>query len=82
MATFTTLSVLGGTHDMPNWMRGQDSDLENLQMDLLEAPDEGEETESSPIYDAPVPEESEVEEVEREEGESRMIDLPFRLFDD
>jgi hypothetical protein len=51
-------------------------------MDLLEAPDEGGETEVSPIYDAPVPEESEVEGVEREEGESRMIDLPFRLFDD
>jgi hypothetical protein len=51
-------------------------------MDLLEAPDEEEETEVSPVYDAPVPEESEVEEVEREEGESRMIDLPFRLFDD
>ena len=82
MATFTTLSVLGGTHDMPNWMKGQGSGLENLQMDLLEAPDEEEETEVSPVYDAPVPEESEVEEVEREEGESRMIDLPFRLFDD
>tara|TARA_B110000263_G_scaffold205568_1_gene186204 strand:- start:577 stop:768 length:192 start_codon:yes stop_codon:yes gene_type:complete len=63
-------------------MRGQESGLENLQMDLLEAPDEGEEIEASPIYDATVPEEPEVEEVEEEEEGSRMIDLPFRLFDD
>jgi hypothetical protein len=82
MATFTTMSVLGGTHDMPNWMKGQGSGLENLQMDLLEAPDEDEEIEAPPIYDATVPEEPEVEEVEEEEEESRMIDLPFRLFDD
>jgi len=81
MATFTTMSVLGGTHDMPNWMKGQGSELENLQMDLLEAPDEDEETEVSPIYDAPIPDESEGE-AEGDEEESRMIDLPFRLFDD
>jgi len=77
MATFTTLSVLAGTHDMPDWMKGQESGLENLQMDLLEAPEEEEEPEATPIFDATGPEESETD-----EEESRMIDLPFRLFDD
>ena len=77
MATFTTLSVLAGTHDMPDWMKGQESGLENLQMDLLEAPEVEEETEVTPIYDA-----AEQGEPETDEEESRMIDLPFRLFDD
>ena len=77
MATFTTLSVLAGTHDMPDWMKGQESGLENLQMDLLEAPEVEEGPEATPIFDATGPEESETD-----EEESRMIDLPFRLFDD
>ena len=77
MATFTTLSVLAGTHDMPDWMKGQESGLENLQMDLLEAPETEEEPEAPSIYDTAEPEESETD-----EEESRMIDLPFRLFDD
>jgi hypothetical protein len=77
MATFTTLSVLAGTHDMPDWMKGQESGLENLQMDLLEAPEAEEEPGATPIYDAAEPEESDTD-----EEESRMIDLPFRLFDD
>ena len=85
MATFTTLSVLGGTHDMPDWMKGQESGLENLQMDLLEAPEErGEEqgADASLIPDALESEELEVDDGEEDEEGSRMIDLPFRLFDD
>ena len=66
---------------MPDWMKGQESGLENLQMDLLEAPEE-EEAEASPIPDAPEPEEPEVDNSEGDEEDSRMIDLPFRLFDD
>jgi hypothetical protein len=62
---------------MPDWMKGQESGLENLQMDLLEAPEAEEEPEATPIFDAAEPEESETD-----EEESRMIDLPFRLFDD
>ena len=81
MATFTTLSVLGGAHDMPPWMKGQESGLENLQMDLLEAPEE-EEADTSPILDALESEEPEVDDSEGDEEGSRMIDLPFRLFDD
>ena len=79
MATFTTLSVLGGSNEMPAWMRGQDSSLENLQMDLIEAPDSDIEKEDS---DGDRREElrGSEEEDESEEG-SRMIDLPY-LFDD
>jgi len=82
MATFTTLSVLGGAHDMPEWMKGQESGLENLQMDLLEAPEEEGEADTFPIPDVLEPEESETDDGEGDEEDSRMIDLPFRLFDD
>ena len=90
MATFTTLSVLGGSHDMPDWMKGQEHGLENLQMDLLDAPqeDSGPEDESSHFASSEFsepedPEEDgEDDEDESDEEGSRMIDLPFRLFDD
>ena len=68
---------------MPDWMKGQESGLENLQMDLLEAPEQGEGgADDSPMPDALEPEEPEVDDSEGDEGSSRMIDLPFRLFDD
>ena len=82
MATFTTLSVLGGAHDMPDWMKGQDSGLENLQMDLLEAPEEEEEADAPSIPDVLELEEPETDDSEGDEEDSRMIDLPFRLFDE
>ena len=31
MATFTTVSVLGGSQEMPDWMFGQESSLESLR---------------------------------------------------
>ena len=78
MATFTTLSVLGGSNDMPSWMRGQDSSLENLQMDLIEAPESDSEEESFENEEGASSEDEGGS--ESEEG-SRMIDLPY-LFDD
>ena len=78
MATFTTLSVLGGSNDMPSWMRGQDSSLENLQMGLIEAPESDSEEESFENEEGASSEDEEGS--ESEEG-SRMIDLPY-LFDD
>ena len=67
---------------MPDWMKGQDSGLENLQMDLLEAPEEEEEGDAFPIPDVLESEESETDDSEGDEGGSRMIDLPFSLFDE
>jgi len=91
MATFTTLSVLGGAYDMPDWMKGQEHGLENLQMELLDAPQEDSEEEEDGISSFALPDfskpeddeqdEQDGEEPEEEEG-GRMIDLPFRLFED
>ena len=71
---------------MPDWMKGQESGLENLQMDLLEAPEEEEEEEEEgdafPIPDVLESEGSETDDSEGDEGGSRMIDLPFSLFDE
>ena len=91
MATFTTLSVLGGAYDMPDWMKGQEHGLENLQMELLDTPHEDAEEEEdgfSPftLPDFSKPEDDEQDERDDEESEeeesSRMIDLPFKLFED
>ena len=83
MATFTTMSVLGGAHDMPGWMRGQESGLENLHMDLLEGPGEsGSDEVVYPEESDPPEAEGDVEEEAEEDDSSRMIDLPFRLFED
>ncbi len=80
MATFTTLSVLGGSNDMPVWMKGNDSSLENLQMDLLEEPaDNSEEDDLGMVSENEILEEKD-EDGASEEG-SRMIDMPY-LFDD
>tara|TARA_B100000029_G_scaffold493797_1_gene556734 strand:+ start:2686 stop:3762 length:1077 start_codon:yes stop_codon:yes gene_type:complete len=79
MATFTTLSVLGGSNNMPTWMKGNDSSLENLQMDLIEAPgDSKEEAGVDMSEDLEIQDEGEGD--DSEEG-SRMFDLPY-LFDD
>ena len=68
---------------MPDWMRGQESGLENLHMDLLEGPGEsgGDEVVEPEEADSPEADEG-VEEEADEEDSSRMIDLPFRLFED
>jgi hypothetical protein len=88
MATFTTISVLGGSKSMPEWMMGQEESLESLRGMQLEAPsEEGASTlEGIPeISDGHVGDgDQEGDEAEAgEKGESsRMIDLPFSLFDD
>ena len=76
MATFTTISVLGGSQNMPRWMFGQELSLESLRAKEL---DSGEEPTDSEEEDV----------VTQEEGESngigggstsRMIDTPFDIF--
>ena len=77
MATFTTISVLGGSQDMPDWMFGQESALESLRTKEL-----GDGTEPQ----EPIEEEKEIyENEESDEAEdqgvySRMIDTPLDLF--
>jgi hypothetical protein len=78
MATFTTVSVLGGSQEMPDWMFGQESSLESLRTKELgdgtdnEEPDEGE----------PAVILNDESREEDEESPSRMIDTPFDLFSD
>ena len=75
LATFTSISVLGGSNGLPEWMLDPKDRLENLQMQSLEAPDIPEA--------APTLEDLGVSSIihERADNEqSEMIDLPFELF--
>ena len=91
VAVFTTISVLGGAHDMPDWMRDQEEKIVNLNQDVLEEKNkqENEEEKTDPL-DGLAPwkrttnsnnDSTNEEESEQDQG-SRMIDLPFDLFDD
>ena len=78
MATFTTVSVLGGSQEMPDWMFGQESSLESLRTKKL---GDGAETEESDQEEPAVILNDEPG-GEDEGGPSRMIDTPFNLFSD
>tara|TARA_B100000959_G_scaffold286961_1_gene368329 strand:+ start:2142 stop:3266 length:1125 start_codon:yes stop_codon:yes gene_type:complete len=87
MATFTTISVLGGSQTMPDWMMGQEGGLESLRGGVLEESNEKDDLDeisgaaSELSTDGVMRVESDEEGGEDEE-ESRMIDLPFSLFDE
>ncbi len=52
VAVFTTISVLGGAHDMPDWMRDPEEQIENLNQTLLEedaSPSTAPEPEENPL---------------------------------
>jgi hypothetical protein len=91
VAVFTTISVLGGAHDMPNWMRDQEEKIVNLNQDVLEEKNkqENEEEKIDPLDGfTPWKRTTNSDNDSTNEGESesdqgsRMIDLPFNLFDD
>ena len=91
VAVFTTISVLAGAHDMPDWMCDPEERLENLNRNLLEedSSSSGDKDDSDLSLDELSPsnpttntEESEGINDKSKEDESRMIDLPFGLFDD
>ena len=76
---------------MPDWMRDPEERLENLNQNLLEEEiSSSEEKEESDLSSNELPpwsrttntKESEDLNDESKEDESRMIDLPFGLFDD
>ena len=81
MATFTTISVLGGSQTMPEWMFGQEAGLESLRTKELESRSEDSILEESSVK---IPEEQEGVGLNEEdiEKESRMIDMPFDIFGD
>jgi len=78
VATFTTISVLGGSLKIPEWMDDKELRLESLRgMELEESNEEYEEISDSYLMD-----ESKIEDGDEvEEVDGRMIDLPFNLFD-
>ena len=90
VAVFTTISVLAGAQDMPDWMLDPEDKLENLNQNLLEneghSTEEEKEDESAnefpPWKRTSIDSESMEEESETNDDEGRMIDLPFGLFDD
>lgn len=90
VAVFTTISVLAGAQDMPDWMLDPEDKLENLNQNLLEneghSTEEDKEDESAnefpPWKRISIDSESIEEESETNDDEGRMIDLPFGLFDD
>ena len=76
MATFTTISVLGGSQNMPRWMFGQELSLESLRAKEL---DSGEEPTDSEQGDVVAQDEGESNGI-GEGSTSRMIDTPFDIF--
>tara|TARA_Y100001936_G_scaffold171895_1_gene168242 strand:- start:7 stop:981 length:975 start_codon:yes stop_codon:yes gene_type:complete len=83
VAVFTTISVLGGAHDMPDWMRDQEEKIENLKNPQLEeklSPNDMAEENIETDFQT---EFTTIEREDKSEEEiSRMIDIPFNLFDD
>ena len=83
MAAFTTISVLGGSNGLSQWMKDKEDDLENLSQQSLPEPKGNGDTrvqneekidDTEGNYDT-----SDME--EKDNDEERMIDVPFNLFD-
>ena len=84
MATFTTISVLGGSQNMPEWMFTQYTGLVSLRGGELKESFEDSNSEEFSEAGPELDESGDVGENEERitESESRMIDIPFSLFDD
>jgi hypothetical protein len=77
MATFTTISVLGGSQNMPEWMFSRESTLESLRTKELGGVTEPKEPVEEEMVN--IGKEQSDEAVDRDLS-SRMIDTPFDLF--
>ena len=77
MATFTTISVLGGSQNMPEWMFGQEVALESLRTKELGGGTGSRENVEDKMD---ILENEEPDETDEREVSSRMIDTPFDLF--
>ena len=83
MAAFTTISVLGGSNGLSQWMKDKEDNLENLSQQSLPEP--------KGYENARVQKEEKNEYIEenydtsninkKDDDEERMIDVPFNLFD-
>ena len=79
LATFTSISVLGGSNGIPEWMLQPEDRLKSLQVDALEAPRDIEEAPS--LLELGISEVLGDTDTDEEVGsEGGMIDLPFELF--
>ena len=77
MATFTTISVLGGSQNMPEWMFSSESTLQSLRTKELGSGTDSKEPIENEMMSL---ENEESDEAEDLEFSSRMIDTPFDLF--
>ena len=83
MAAFTTISVLGGSNGLSQWMKDKEDNLENLSQQSLPEP--------KGYENAIVQKEGKNEHIEenydtsninkKDDDEERMINVPFDLFD-
>ena len=83
MAAFTTISVLGGSNGLSQWMKDKEDNLENLSQQSLPEP--------KGYENARVQKEGKNEHIEenydtsninkKDDDEERMINVPFDLFD-
>jgi hypothetical protein len=83
MAAFTTISVLGGSNGLSQWMKDKEDDLENLSQQSLPEPKENEEimTRDEEKIDNKEKSFDIIFTDEKDDEGSRMIDVPFDLFD-
>ncbi|MFQ3343861.1 MAG: hypothetical protein ACI9EM_000379 [Candidatus Thalassarchaeaceae archaeon] len=85
MATFTTISVLSGYRNIPDWMIGQEENLENLRSkSLVENNENGifSEYDKNEIENSiKLLDKNDVDKVGKEDSD-RMVDSPFNLFSD
>ena len=83
MAAFTTISVLGGSNGLSQWMKDKEDVLENLSQQSLPEPKENEEKIDINEEKIDINEKSFdiISTDEKDDEGSRMIDMPFDLFD-
>ena len=83
MAAFTTISVLGGSNGLSQWMKDKEDNLENLSQQSLPEPKENEEiiTQNEEKIDFNEKKIDIISMDTKDEEGSRMIDVPFDLFD-
>jgi hypothetical protein len=83
MAAFTTISVLGGSNGLSQWMKDKEDDLENLSQQSLPEPKENEEiiTQNEEKIDFNEKKIDIISMDTKDEEGSIMIDVPFDLFD-
>ena len=83
MAAFTTISVLGGSNGLSQWMKDKEDNLENLSQQSLPEPKGNENIRAqNGEKNEYIKENYDTSNVgKKDDNEERMIDVPFNLFD-